>query len=132
MTALERLGVPFVLSLIGGLLIFLSSAISIVLFAVGSAPFGPYWGMMGDFHGMTGTFGLPYSYMTAFSAVGLICGVIVVIGAFMFNTRPSERMSWGILVLIFSAVSLISMGGWFIGALLGIAGGALAISWKPR
>ena len=132
MTALERPGIPFVLSLIGGMLISLGSAISIVWFTVGSAPFGYYWGMMGGFHGMMGSFGLPYGYMAGFAIVGLICGVIVMIGAFMLSTRPAGRMSWGTLVIIFSAVSLISMGGWFIGALLGIAGGALAISWKPR
>jgi hypothetical protein len=56
----------------------------------------------------------------------------VIIGAFMLNTRPLEHVTWGTLVLVFSAVSLISMRGWFIGAVLGIIGGAFAISWKPR
>ena len=81
---------------------------------------------------MMGNYGLSYDYMSAFSFIGLVCGIIVIIGAFMLNTRPLEHVTWGTLVLIFSAVSLIGMGGWFIGAILGIIGGAFAISWKPR
>ncbi|MEM4545186.1 MAG: DUF6114 domain-containing protein [Nitrososphaerota archaeon] len=34
-------------------------------------------------------------------------------------------------MLIFSIISLVSMGGFIIGAILGIVGGALAIAWKP-
>jgi len=132
MTAPARPALPFILSLIGGLLVFVGSAISIVWYTYGSSAFGSFWGMMTGFHGMMGSFGLPYGYMTGFSIVGLICGIIVMISAFMLNTRPAEHVSWGALVIVFSAISFIGMGGWFIGALLGIAGGALAVSWRPR
>lgn len=60
----------------------------------------------------------------------LVCGVIVVVGALMLNSRPQERVAWGLIVLVFSIVSFIGMGGFFIGAALGIAGGALALSLK--
>jgi hypothetical protein len=49
----------------------------------------------------------------------------------MLNARPQEHTAWGIIVLIFSIVSFIGMGGFLIGAILGIAGGALALSLKP-
>ena len=132
MATVERPTLSFILSLIGGVFVFVGSAISMVWFMVGSAPFGSFWGMMDGWHGMMGTYGLSYDYMSAFSVIGLVCGIIVIIGAFMLNTRPLEHTTWGTLVLIFSVVSLISMGGWFIGAVLGIIGGAFAISWKPR
>jgi hypothetical protein len=67
-----------------------------------------------------------------FSMLGLVFGVVGVIGAFMLNVRPFEHVTWGIIVLVFSAVSFVSMGGWFIGAVLGIAGGALGIAWRSR
>jgi hypothetical protein len=53
------------------------------------------------------------------------------IGALMLNTRPTEHTAWGIIILVFSAISILGMGGFLVGAILGIVGGALAISWKP-
>jgi len=121
----------FILSLIGGILIFVSSAISTVCFAVGSSPFGysDFWGMMAGFHSMMG---FNNDYLLGFSVVGLVCGVVVVIGSFLLNLRPLKHVSWGVIVLVFSAISFVSMGGWFVGAALGIAGGALAIAWRLR
>ena len=123
--------IGFILSLIGGILIFVSSAISTVWFAFGSSPFGDgdFWGMMAGFHSMMG---FNNDYLLGFSVLGLVCGVMVVIGSFLLNLRPLEHVSWGVIVLVFSAVSFVSMGGWFVGAALGIAGGVLAIAWRSR
>jgi hypothetical protein len=132
LAALEKPTLSFILSLIGGLFVFVGSAVSIVWYLVGNAPFGSYWGMMDNWHGMMGSYGLSNNYLSAFSFIGLVCGIIMIIGAFMLNLRPLEHVTWGTLVLVFAAVSLVSMGGWFIGAIIGIIGGALAISWKKR
>jgi len=128
----EKPNVAFILSLVGGLLIFVGSAVSIVWFSVGSAPFGGYWGMMGGWHGMTGSYGFAYDYLLVLSVLGLVCGVMVVVGGFMLSLRPLEHVTWGVLILVFSAVSFASMGGWFVGAILGVAGGALAVAWRSR
>lgn len=37
----------------------------------------------------------------------------------------------GTIILVFSVISLLVMGGLLIGAILGIIGGALALSFKP-
>ena len=132
MTTVQKPSISFILSLIGGLIILVGSLVNIVWYALGSSAFGSYWGMMGGYHGMTGNFGFSNSYMTAFSVVGLVCGIVVVISALMLKARPTEHSAWGALIIVFSAISLISMGGWFVGALLGIIGGAFALSWKPR
>jgi hypothetical protein len=123
--------IGFILSIIGGILIFVSSAISTVWFAIGSSSFGygDFWGMMAGFHSIMG---FNNEYLLGFSVLGLVCGVIAVIGSFVLNLRPFEHVSWGVIVLVFSAVSLVSIGGWFVGAALGIAGGALAIAWRSR
>lgn len=84
----EKPSVAFILSLVGGVLIFVSSAISIVWFTVGSAPFGCYWGMMGNYHGFMGNFGFNNGYLLGFSVLGLVCGVFVVVGSFLLNLRP--------------------------------------------
>lgn len=59
--------------------------------------------------------------------VGVISGALVILGAVMMNKNPSENYKWGALVLIFSLISLIGMGGFAIGAVLGMAGGILAL-----
>ncbi len=63
--------------------------------------------------------------------VNVVSGIVVLIGALMLYSRPKQVHMWGTLVLIFSIISLVSMGGFIIGAILGIVGGALAIAWKP-
>jgi hypothetical protein len=128
----EKPSVAFILSLVGGVLIFVSSAISIVWFTVGSAPFGSYGGMMGNYHGFMGNFGFNNGYLLGFSVLGLVCGVLVVVGSFLLNLRPLEHFSWSVIVLVFSIVSFVSMGGWVVGAVLGIAGGSLGMAWRSR
>ena len=61
---------------------------------------------------------------------GLVCGVVVLISATMLLARTGQRRTWGILILIFSVLSFIGLGGFIIGAILGIAGGVLTLRWK--
>jgi uncharacterized membrane protein len=63
-------------------------------------------------------------------SVGVVSGILVLIGALMMYYKRSEQAkTLGIVVLIFSTVTLIGGGGGFlIGTILGIIGGALAIS----
>ncbi len=124
--------IAFVLSLIGGILILLSGFVSSIWFMMGGSNF---WGMMGGgmmggWGGMMGGYGFPFGFMGWFSIVSSVSGILVVIGAIMLNARPAEHLTWGIIILIFSIVSFIGMGGFVLGALLGIAGGALALSYK--
>jgi hypothetical protein len=66
------------------------------------------------------------------SAVGLICGVLVLLGAMMLRSRSTNRKVWGVVVMVFSIPSVLSGGGFVIGFILGIIGGALALSAKPK
>ncbi|MCL4436373.1 MAG: DUF6114 domain-containing protein [Thaumarchaeota archaeon] len=129
-------GTAFALSLIGGILMLVSGGLSSMWFMSGSQGFGGmmgggYGGMMGGYGGMMGGFGVPFGFMSGLSLLGLVSGILVIIGALMLNTRPAEHTTWGIIILIFSIISLLGMGGFFIGAILGIVGGALALSWRP-
>ncbi len=120
----------FVLSLIAGLLI-LGGAGMMMAFSYG-APYygmmGGYYGMMNDYYGFMGGNG---GWLYGIAAVGLVSGIVVLIGAVMLYTRPSNASTWGLLVLIFSIVSFFGMGGFFIGAILGVVGGALALAGRP-
>ncbi len=123
--------VAFVLSLIGRLVILIGSSIEIILLL-----FGPYNGTFyGMGPGMMSSYGF-YSWgsgtFMALSVVALVFGIIVLIGAIMLNAQPTQNMTWGIIVLVFSIASFIGMGGYMIGAILGIAGGAIALSYRQR
>ncbi len=105
-------------------------------FMSGSQGFG---GMMGGFGGimggcyggMMGGFRVPSGFMGGLSLLGLVSGIVVIIGALMLNARPAEHTKWGTIILVFSIIGLLGMGGFFIVAILGIVGGALALSWRP-
>lgn len=64
-------------------------------------------------------------------AFGLVSGVIVLVSAILLNAAPTQRTTWGVLVLVFSVLSFLGLGGFAVGAILGIAGGILALRWKP-
>jgi len=120
--------VAFVLSLVGGIVIIAGSVIALFLLAYGS-PYGTYYGMgMGMMGGYW--FGYGSGWMWSLTLVSLVCGVLVLIGAVMLNANPQEHVAWGTVVLVFSIASFTGMGGYFIGAILGIAGGAIALSYR--
>jgi hypothetical protein len=116
--------VAFILSLLGGLLILLSG---IVFLMIGAAFMGSMMGAL-----VPGLTGLVSSVIAGLGVWGLICGVIILLGAYMIYTRPDTHGMWGIIILVFSLLSFIEGGGYIIGAILGIVGGILAITWKPE
>jgi hypothetical protein len=132
MTETERPTAAFLLSLVGGIFILLGGGVMSMF-----GPFG-FGGMMGGYGGMMGYRYSGYGMMGAlgfgmFGILGLIFGVIVIISAFMLNSKPHERSTWGTLIVIFSVLSIFgsAMGGFGIGLILGLIGGILAITWKP-
>jgi hypothetical protein len=66
------------------------------------------------------------------TAVGLIVGVIVLLGAVLLHSKPVHKKAWGIMILVFSIPSVVTGGGFIIGFILGIIGGALTLSRKPN
>ena len=118
----------FILSLIGGILMLINGGISLMMLTFYGEDFGFMWGMMGGYMGMMGSLGFPFGSFLGLMIVGLVCGIIVTISALMLNSRPAEHRSWGVVILIFSVISFLGMGGFYIGAILGIIGGALALS----
>ena len=71
--------------------------------------------------GIVGTMGL----------FGLVSGVIVLVSAVILLTNPSRARTWGVLILVFSILSFLGLGGFIVGAILGIVGGVLTLRWKP-
>lgn len=66
------------------------------------------------------------------AAVGLICGVLVLLGAIMLCSDQADKRAWGIMIVAFSIPSVVTGGGFIIGFILGILGGAKALSRKTK
>jgi hypothetical protein len=113
----EKPTAAFALSLIGGIFILLGG---IVYAAAGS-----WVGILG--------FGLGASVLVGLGVFGLICGILVILGAVWINSGEKSKVRTGsILVLIFSILSWIgSAAGFFIGFLLGLIGAILGLTWNP-
>jgi hypothetical protein len=131
----ERPTVAVILSIIGGVLMLVGGSMAFMMLSYNDGGFGMmsgFGGMMGGYRGMMDDVGFPYAMLDGLMLVSLMSGILVIVGAVMIDIHPSQSGTWGIIVLIFSIVSFVGMGGFLIGAALGIIGGALALSWKPK
>jgi len=48
----------------------------------------------------------------------------------MRKGEPGKVRTWSIIVLVVSVMGLITGAGFFIGAILGLVGGILGLTWK--
>ncbi|RLI44752.1 hypothetical protein DRO69_06685 [Candidatus Bathyarchaeota archaeon] len=109
----EKPTAAFVLSLIGGILLLLGGLVAL---AIGAAIYSSF----------------PALGMLIETFTVSLCGVLVVIGAVMLYVNPEKSTTWGVIILVFSIVSLLfRLEGFIVGTILGIIGGTLAIAWKP-
>jgi hypothetical protein len=117
----------FALSLAGGILIILGSIVSLLFFAhFWSSTHDRMGGMMGN--GMMGGSMMGGMVSNWFLSIPIVAGILVVIGATMLKFRPQQTTLLGIIIIVFSVVGFTGMGISFIGSILGIIGGALALS----
>ena len=83
-----------------------------------------YQYMMGGYY--YGSYG--YGIMYGLESFGIIIGILVIVFAILMRSRPADRKTYGVLIIAFSLVSFVGMGGFFIGAIIGLIGGALALT----
>lgn len=122
--------VAFGLSLAGGVLVSLGSIFAFDWSLVNANYF---YGFMGStmehsyyFHGMgPGAYGGIFS---TFAIIGAISGVLIVMFAVLLRIKPVDRRTYGALILVCSILSFAGMGGFIVGAILGIVGGVLALT----
>lgn len=71
--------------------------------------------------------------MAGFLTIGALIGVFVFLTGVYALYKPSKSHEIGVIGVVLSIFSLFgSLGGLFVGMLLGILGGNLCIAWKPR
>ncbi len=124
----------YVIALVGGIILLAVSILNVAWFGSGAPNWGGFGGymqgMMDGYHGFMGNYASSTSFFATISVVSLMCGVIVAIMAVLLRARPQDHTIWGALIVAFSVVSFVGMGGFFVGAVLGIIGGALALTYR--
>lgn len=113
----------FVLSLLAGLW----------MLGAGGMMGGFGWGgMMGGWHGMGGWMsgGGTRNFGVWWPWFGIFAGIVVLVGAVMLYVKPEQRRSWGVVILVASALNIfLGMMGLLAGT-LGVIGGVLALGTK--
>lgn len=69
--------------------------------------------------------------LATLGAIGAILAIIVIIGAILIY-MPGKETIGGILVIIFSILSIVIGGGFLIGLILGIISGILGLAKKSE
>jgi uncharacterized membrane protein len=70
--------------------------------------------------------------MLLMAIIGAVTGFLVILGAIRLISHPEEHRRWGLLIVVLSIIGLAGMGGFLIGTVLGVIGGTMALSWRPR
>ena len=98
----ERPTAAFVLSLIGGIIVLLVGFFVMIAGAAVTFFIGGIGGVIGFF--------------------GVVCGILMIVGAAMLNSRPEQHTTWGVIVLVFSTLSWFgAVGGLVIGFIKSLA-----------
>lgn len=121
----------FAVALVGGLITLILSTINVIWFSSGATSFGGYGtamrGAMDGYHNFMGSYAASNSFLAGLSLIGVVCGVVVVMSAILLQVQPHQHTTWAIAIIVFSLVSFVGMGGYFIGAVLGIVGGGFVL-----
>lgn len=112
----------FVLSLTAGILI-LANATAVAAAATWAPELFPT---------LPGSSGNDPTTLYTVAVIGLICGAVVLLGAMMLRGKPALRRAWGVMIIVFSIPSVVTGGGFIIGFIIGMIGGAFAVSRKPE
>lgn len=118
-TGTKRATVGFAISLVAGIIILLNGIWLLYLGSIASA-LGELIPGLGDILGVG---------LTLLGGIGVVFAIIILIGAWLIYT-PGREMIGGILVLVFSIISIVTGGGFIIGLILGIIGGILGLVKK--
>ena len=65
--------------------------------------------------------------------LGILVGVVIAVFGVFFWVQPHERRLLGVLTILLGFASFVTsdFGGFFVGMLLTLLGGSLALAWAP-
>lgn len=118
-TTTERTTIGFALSLIGALIILVQGIVRIFR-GEAIAFLGSEELRLRVFSGLR---------LEVVGVIAIVFAIIILFGAYLIYS-PGKQVAGGIIVIVFSALSIITGGGWLIGLILGLIGGILGLLKK--
>ncbi len=113
---LQRPTAAMVLAIVGGVFIIAAAILEVI---VGTQQAQLSFGFLGGTYILSGL-------------LGIAVGILVLVFGVLVYVQPQHHVVYGVLILVFAVVSLVSFfGGVFIGFVLGLIGGILAIVHRP-
>ncbi len=114
----KRATLGFILSLIGGMLILLRGVVRITV---------------GDLITFVGSDEVRHRFLAGLAlniigGIAVVFGILIIIGAYLIYNRMET--AGGVIVIIFSVLSIFVGSGWLIGLILGLIGAVLAFFKK--
>jgi hypothetical protein len=119
----SRASISVILSMLGG--IFIISGGLMLLAMLGW--YGTTLMMGGQMH--TYTFAYPRWLTIVVGGTSILAGVLVMYASYKTYKQPTNRL-WPLFIVIGSIVSLFSIGGFGLGAILSLIGGAIGLGRK--
>jgi hypothetical protein len=124
-----------VLSLIAGIFAFINGLFRLLYLFFGFSmtqlfgTFGELLRISTSFDKLVGSQRAP-----VFAVADTIAALLILIGALMLDSRPTESRKWGAIILILSIYGIIggSLTGLHIAGVFGFVGGATAIFWRTE
>ena len=114
----HRATLGFAFSIAGAILILLRGLVRITV---------------GDFITFVGSDEVRHRFLAGIAlniigGIAVVFAVLIIVGAYLIYS--GMEMSGGVIVLIFSVLSIFVGSGWLIGLILGVIGGILALAKK--
>ncbi len=128
----EKPLVVFLLALVSGLLMSVVSVYGLLMWLFtpyvgwGQPMYRPMWCPMCGW--MMGW--VDWDFFIPFIVLTLASGIMILLSGYMAYMHPQNIQLWGIVIVIFSVLSLLGSRGFIVGAILGLVSGILALTWK--
>lgn len=126
----EKLTASVILAVISGSLMLISGVASLAMLIGYHTMYGGHrmFGMM--MYGGLQTMSSISPWLIGLSISSVICGGIILYCSYKLHTIPQESRMYGIIILVVSAFGILHASGFWLGSILGIISGILAVSKK--
>ena len=117
----KKASLPAILSILGGIFIISDG---LTLFAM-LGWYGSTLIMGGQWHMYA--FSYPRWLTAAMATISILAGGLVLLASYKMFKEPGNKL-WGSLITVASVVSLLAIGGFGLGGVLGLIGGVMGLT----
>ena len=118
-------GIGFAFALVAGILILIGAGVMLAIIPLIATvlPWAELDPQGQIVPGIVGT------ALTVLAALSIVFGIVIIVADIIF-VRAGKKFTGGLIILILSIISLFGGGGFILGSILGIIGGALILRKK--